>query len=265
MTKGRGLPYPIRPPTSTLYPVNRSDLPTPVGELVDRLAGEPGVVAVTFVGSRPDGTASESWDLAVYYRDESDPATLASFNGTVAALGDWGRTMNGGARLEVDGLEVNLLFRDLEIVEHWIAEAAQGRFEVDDSHVHMAGVATYTLAAELALGNVLTGSLDHDVDYPAPLAHTGASYWARHASLSLEEARLQAERGDLSGVSGHLARAAIQAAHARLCRARRWIVNEKEILERAELTHIDGLLRALDADPATLLQRVMQARALLDL
>lgn len=62
---------------------------------------------------------------------------------------------------------------------------------------------------------------------------------------------------------GHLARAYVEAAHAKLCGARRSTLNEKEILERAELTHLNQLLTALNADPVTLTQRVMQARALL--
>ncbi len=73
----------------------------------------------------------------------------------------------------------------------------------------------------------------------------------------------KAEHGDATGVLGHLARACIEVAHAHLCEARQWTVNEKEILERAELTHLNQLLTAINADPVTLMQRVMQARALL--
>ncbi len=36
-------------------------------------------------------------------------------------------------------------------------------------------------------------------------------------------------RGDRMGTSKHLARASLQAAHARLAQARRWVVHEKEI------------------------------------
>lgn len=37
--------------------------------------------------------------------------------------GDWGRIVNGGAWLEVEGERVDLLYRDLDVVEHWVAEA----------------------------------------------------------------------------------------------------------------------------------------------
>ena len=127
----------------------------------------------------------------------------------------------------------------------------------------MAGVPSYTLAAELALGRVVAGSLEDVVQYPEKLAEEGAKRWRDSAKSSLEHAGDRAEHGDLAGVLAHLARACIEVAHARLCEARRWTVNEKEILERAELTHLNQLLTALNTDPVALSQRVMQARTLL--
>jgi hypothetical protein len=65
------------------------------------------------------------------------------------------------------------------------------------------------------------------------------------------------------GREGRAANLPKPAAHARLCEAREWALDEKEILERAELTHLNEILTALNTDPVTLTQRVMQARALL--
>jgi hypothetical protein len=170
--------------------------------------------------------------------------------------------MNGGARLTVDTEAVTVHYRNLDDVEHWLDEARAGRFEVDGHEDYVAGLPTYTLAAEVALGEVLAGSLD-PLEYPDRLAHEGAAHWRRKAKSSLERADNRAARGDAPGVLRHLTRAGVEAAHARLCEARRWTVNEKEILEQAELAHVTQILTALRADPVTLMQRVMQARTLL--
>jgi hypothetical protein len=53
------------------------------------------------------------------------------FEGTVVEPGEWGRLVNGGAWLTVEGQRVALLYRDLDVVRHWSEEAEAGRYEVD--------------------------------------------------------------------------------------------------------------------------------------
>jgi hypothetical protein len=241
------------------------NVPQPIAALVDHLANLPQVVAVTDQGSRGPGPdlTDVDWNLGLYYHGGFDPKNLSHLEGTVGAPGDWGRVRNGGAVLTVSGLTVVVHYRDVDEVGHWIQEAQQGRFEVDSGLGHLAGIPTYTLAAEVVLGRVLAGSLDDAIDYPDRLAEEGADRWRRHAESSLDHAGLQATNGDVAGVMGHLARACVAVAHARLCAAREWTLNEKEILEQAELTHMNQILTALNTDPVTLTQRVMQAKALL--
>lgn len=245
--------------------MDKRELPPPIALLVDHLAAVPNVVAVTLGGSPAEGRAMtrRDWDLRVYYRDGFDPESLAHLDGTVTAPGDWGRIMNGGASLMVEGLEVDVHYRNLDDVRHWTREARDGRFEVDRAHGYLAGIPTYTLVAEVALGQVLAGSLNEVVEYPDQLAEQGAARWRNQARSSLGHAERQAAHGDIAGVMGHLVKASVEAAHARLCRARRWTVNEREILEQAELTHMTQILTALNTDPVVLTQRVMQARSLL--
>ena len=245
--------------------MNRPEFPEAIASLIDHLASLPNVVAVTLAGSTPDGgdPADRAWDFGIYYRGTFDPGGLMHLDGTATAPGAWGRILNGGASLIVDGAKVDIRYRDIDAVRHWIRESQAGRFEVDGSNESLAGIPSYTLAAELALGTVVAGSLNDAVAYPGRLAEKGSAHWRTSARRSLEHAHTRAERGDVAGVLGHLARACIEEAHARLCEARRWTVNEKETLERAELTHLNQLLTALNADPVMLMQRVMQARALL--
>ena len=245
--------------------MSKPQLPEAIASLVDHLASLPHVIAVTLGGSRAERRelADSDWDLGLYYRGEFDPRGLSHLEGTVSAPGDWGRIMNGGAWLIVDGLKVDIHYRDLDHVRHWIREAQAGRFEIDGLPGYLAGIPTYSLAAEMALGKTLAGSLDEVAGYPDRLAKEGAERWRDHARFSLEHAEIRATRGDVAGVVGHLARACVEMAHARLCEARQWMVNEKGIIERAELTHLNQILTALNTDPVRLSQRVMQARTLL--
>lgn len=131
--------------------------------LAGRLAEIPGVVAVTLGGSRATNTAvkGSDWDFGLYYRGGLDPADITALGwpGRVFAPGEWGRIVNGGAWLTVDGIKVDLIYRDLDEVLHWTAAAQDGRFEIQREVGYVAGIATYVLTGELALGRVLAGDL----------------------------------------------------------------------------------------------------------
>jgi hypothetical protein len=99
-------------------------IPQPVTELVDVLTSMPDIVAVVLGGSRAvrsDDDVSD-WDLGVYYRGEIDLTALSAF-GTVFPPGSWGRVMNGGAWLERGGEKVDVILRDLNVVEYWTMRA----------------------------------------------------------------------------------------------------------------------------------------------
>ena len=244
--------------------VDKPEIPSPIASLVDYLANLPHVVAITRRWSgRSSSEPTETWDLGLYHRGGFDPDGLVHLDGVPTTRADRGAEGNDWSTLIVDGLTVNIHSRDLDVVEHWAHEAQEGRFQVTESPGHLAGAPTYTLAAEIASSQVLAGSLDLNVDYPDRLAEVGAVRWRYHAGNSLDHAGARAALGDLPGVAHHLARAYAEAAHARLCEAREWALNEKETLERAELTHLNEILTALNTDPVALTQRVMQARALL--
>ena len=78
--------------------------------LAAQLAEIPGVVAVTLGGSRATNTAVEGsdWDFGLYYQGGLDPADIVALGwpGRVFAPGEWGRIMNGGAWLTIDGTKV---------------------------------------------------------------------------------------------------------------------------------------------------------------
>jgi hypothetical protein len=211
-------------------------LPPDISRLVDDLSAAKGAVAVTLGGSRATGAADETsdWDLGLYYRGELDLAALARW-GEVHPPGSWGRLMNGGAWLSVGGQKVDVLLRDLDAVESWSTRAAAGEFQIDGLLGYLAGVPTYLLLAERAIGRTLRGELPAVREFPSRLAEVAPGRWRFNRDFTLEHARMRATRGDVVGAVGQAAQAATEEAHARLSARREWVLNEKRIFERAEM------------------------------
>ncbi|MDX2193020.1 MAG: nucleotidyltransferase domain-containing protein [Gemmatimonadales bacterium] len=220
-------------------------LPPDVAEVVAMLATLPGTVAVALGGSRAAGgaDAGSDWDVAVYYRGALGLDALAA-RGEVHPPGAWGRIMNGGAWLRVGDLVVDVLLRDLDVVLHWTARAEAGEWELDALLGYAAGLPTYSLAAELASGRVLAGTLPVVGPMPALLRETAPPRWRFCRDFSLEYARMHAARGNVVGAVAQAARAAMEEAHARACERGLWTLNEKRLLALTGVAGLDALFAA---------------------
>jgi hypothetical protein len=210
----------------------------------------PGVLAVTLGGSRAGARhgPDSDWDFGLYYRRDLDPRDVSALGwpGQVFAPGEWGGgVMNGGAWLQVEGRRVDLHYRDLDDVEHWMAEAVEGRFRIERLLFYLAGVPTYMLVGELATARVLFGQLPRPA-FPAALRQAAPRRWREEARLTLDYAGTgHAARGDLIGCAGLLAQAVLQVAHARLAERGEWALNEKRMVEQAGLERLAGLFGQL--------------------
>ncbi|MGZ3114917.1 nucleotidyltransferase domain-containing protein [Streptomyces sp. H62] len=234
----------------------------------DRLAALPSVRAVTLGGSRAQGThrPDSDWDLAVYYRGAFDPADVRALGwpGEVSEVGGWGGgVFNGGAWLTVDERRVDLHYRDLDVVEHQVAEAQAGRFDVEPLMFHLAGIPTYLVVAELAINRVLRGELPRP-SYPEALRATAPERWYGAATATLAYAGAgHAPKGALTQVAGAIALATTQTAHAVMAARGEWVTNEKGLVERAGLGTMNGLLATLRPDPRSLSRSVTEAELML--
>ena len=227
--------------------------------LAARLAAVPGVVAVTLGGSRATGTAVEGsdWDFGLYYRGGLDPTDITALGwpGRVFAPGEWGSIVNGGAWLTVDGTRVDLIYRDLDEVLRWTAAAGNGRFEIRREVGYVAGIATYVLAGELALGRVLAGDLPRPA-FPQKLRETAPAAWFRLAAGALSFAEVYAGRQDRVACLANLCQAVLAAAQGRLAAAGEWVLNEKRLVARAGLDSIGDRLAQPGPDLGALVSDV---------
>ena len=217
------------------------------------------MVAVALGGSRADGRARphSDWDFGLYYRDTIDPAAVRAlgFEGEVFAPGEWGRFVNGGAWLRVDGQAVDLVYRDLDQVEAWVHDAEAGRFTVFREVGYVAGIPSYVAAAELAVQRVLVGTLPKP-PFPAALRATAPPWWRRIAAGGLKFAEAHARRDDAAACAGNLAVAALAEAHARLTERAEWYLPEKDLLARSDLVTVQPVFRSLGDDLMIAVTRV---------
>jgi predicted nucleotidyltransferase len=237
--------------------------------VADRLAALPAVCAVSLGGSRAQGTHTpdSDWDLAVYYRGDFNPDDLRAvgWEGEVSEIGGWGGgVFNGGAWLTIDGRRVDVHYRDLDVVEHELAEARQGRFHWEPLMFHLAGIPSYLVVAELAVNRVLRGTLPRP-EYPAALREAAPPMWRGRAALTLQYAKgSYVRRGQVTEVAGALATAAVQTAHAVLAARGEWVTNEKRLLHRAGLRGVDAITAGLRPEPEALARAVTEAERLFD-
>ncbi|MEV8322065.1 nucleotidyltransferase domain-containing protein [Kitasatospora sp. NPDC056731] len=252
--------------------------------MANRLAEVPGVVGVMLGGSRARGEhrPDSDWDLGVYYRGGLDLAALRALAGPeveVAGPGGWGPWVNGGAWLQVDGVAVDWILRDVDRVEQVWADCREGRYEVGVQAGHPLGFWSPCYAGEVALGQVLadparelTNLQQKASTYPEPLREaltTGA--W--EAEFLVAAAAKGAARADTLYVSLCLSRAVGVLVQAMFADGRRWCLNEKGALAVAETLpgaptgfgpRVRGLLGASGESAELLAATVAEARALVE-
>jgi hypothetical protein len=183
--------------------------------------------------------------------------------GEVFQVGAWGvGVFNGGAWLQIGGRKVDVLYRDLEVIDHEITESLVGRFRIEPLMFHLAGIPSYLVVGELAINRVLRGELPSPI-YPAALRAKAPDVWWRRAELRFGYARsAHAPYGRLAQCVGLIAQATCESAHAVLAARGDWVTNEKTLLTRAGLRGVDEIVAGARFEPKSLKEAVDRARTL---
>jgi hypothetical protein len=95
------------------------------------------------------------------------------------------------------------------------------------------------LAGELATGQTLWGDLPRPV-YPEALRRSAPPFWLDRANRELDYADYWAISSNPINCAGALAKILLQGAHARLAHRGIWTLNEKRMVEWADLTNLYG-------------------------
>jgi len=194
--------------------------------LVEAVQAIDGVVAVALGGSFARGiaTPTSDIDIGLYYRDDAlfkidDIRTIAkTFNDEpdpiVADYGGWGKWVNGGAWLTIEGQRVDFLYRSIDTLQDWIDRSIDGEFELDYFQQPSTGFYSYIYLGELNIchpfydENNVVSKLKKQLEiYPPKLKSLIISKFSWQADFTLYHAESAAKRGDIYVLGGCLNRA----------------------------------------------------------
>ena len=213
-----------------------------LARMARELTGVRGVVGVVLGGSRARGDAlpTSDVDLGVYYEGVPDTAELgrlaSRWSGREVAVGEpgsWGRWVDAGGWLDVEGTAIDWILRDVDRVAAQADRANRGEFAFHPQAGHPLGFLDVSYAAELATGVVLADPAGRLASVRAavtayPLALRDVMVGALwEADFLVGAAAKGARRADTTYVSLALARAVLLCAHALHAHAGRWVTNEK--------------------------------------
>ena len=222
-------------------------------KITDAFSSLPFLEGIVLGGSRATGTASRSSDLdiGIYYRKKT--VDFSRLNQVASDLddehrepligpeGDWGRWVNCGGWLKIDGLPVDLILRDLDRVEPIIYASDQGNFSPHYQTGHPHAYLDVMYRGELAASKVLYAPGDdfcrlkrQAEQYPEPLRESLISFFRFEAGFSCMLAKKSAPQGDLYYVAGHLFRSVSALNQVLFALNRTYCLNEKKAVRRIE-------------------------------
>lgn len=224
-----------------------------LNRVVEELKLLAGVDAVVLGGSHARGRArpDSDLDIGLYYSPDT-PFSIACLREIAARLNDvrepvvsdfgaWGRWVDGGAWLTIDGQRVDLLYRSLAKVAARLKDAREGRFEIDFEQQPPFGFFGPTMLGEVAIAvpmhdpRAILAQLKTNV---SPMPHALAQavvqsrLWSVEFGLTAFAPKFAAN-GDVHGVAGCLTRFANALVLTLFCLNGVYLINDKTALAEA--------------------------------
>lgn len=197
-----------------------------IESIVDKLKAVDGLQSIVLGGSWASGTqhADSDIDLGLYYNadyplDIQQVRNIATElndlpEPVVTDLGDWGRWVNGGAWLIIQGQRVDFLYRNIDFVSAIVDDCNKGEIQSDYWQQPAYGFHSYIYCAETNIcktlydpGGIIEALKAKVAQYPQPLKEKIIKDFTWSAQFTLEVARKSARQGDVYFVAGCLTRA----------------------------------------------------------
>ena len=216
-------------------------------KVVTALTAISGIEAVVLGGSRARGTHSpeSDIDIGIYY--ESATLDYVSLNKAAELIddehrknlivppGEWGKWVNGGGWLIIDGYHVDFILRDVERVENVIAECQEGNISAHYQTGHPHAYINVMYMGELAVckmlwdkkGNISLQKCTAE-QYPPKLKKAIIGFFGFEAGFSLMLAESNAKKNDYYYVTAHVVRAISSLNQVLFAINEEYCINEKK-------------------------------------
>ncbi|MBD1898341.1 nucleotidyltransferase domain-containing protein [Coleofasciculus sp. FACHB-129] len=197
-------------------------LPQFIHRIVERLQSIQGIAAIALGGSRARGnhTQKSDVDLGIYYNPEN-PLDVTALNylaselddkhraNLITPIGGWGKWINGGGWLKIEGVSVDFLYRDVVQVNRVIGDCHAGQITIDYQPGHPHGFVSSIYMGEVAIClplhdpyNVLDALKAKTTPYPIQLKQATIDTFAWEISFSLFIAQKAIARADVTYAAG---------------------------------------------------------------
>jgi predicted nucleotidyltransferase len=222
-------------------------LPDFIHHVVDRLQSIEGIAAIALGGSRARGnhTQKSDVDLGIYYQPENllDVNALNHLASElddshrpnlITPIGGWGKWINGGGWLKVEGVSVDFLYRDLVRVNRVIDDCKSGQITIDYQPGHPHGFVSSIYISEVAIclplydpHGVLEALKAKTKPYPTELKQITINTFAWEISFSLLVAKKSIIRGDVAYAAGCCFRSVACMNQVLFALNQQYLLNEK--------------------------------------
>lgn len=224
-----------------------NEMKTVLDKVVTSLTAVLGIEAIVLGGSRARGTHTpeSDVDIGIYY----DNATLdlVSLNKAAQLLddnhreklvvspGEWGKWVNGGGWLTIDGYHVDFILRDVQRVESVISECQEGGISAHYQTGHPHAYINVMYMGELAICKVLwdkQGIISElksvAEQYPPKLKQAIIGFFWFESEFSLMIAESNAGKNDIYYVTAHIVRAISALNQVLFAVNEQYCINEKK-------------------------------------
>jgi predicted nucleotidyltransferase len=229
-----------------------------VTHIISHLQHIKGISAIALGGSRARGTHTEKSDVdvGIYYEAEGslDLAELSRVatelddnhrENLITPIGGWGKWINGGGWLCVDGVAVDFLYRDLARVRQVIADNHAGKITIDYQPGHPHGFVSSIYMGEIAICQPLYDPFGVISDlkvqtspYPVALRQATIDTFAWEITFSLLVGAKAVTRGDVAYAAGCCFRSVACMNQVLFALNGEYLLNEKGALALAETFNI---------------------------
>jgi hypothetical protein len=262
-----------------------------VQDIVDKLKKVEGLQAVVLGGSRASDTERQDSDidLGLYYSEvaplDVDHVRKIAVelndipNPVVTVLGEWGKWVNGGAWLTIQGQRIDFLYKNIDFVSSIIDDCNRGETQFDSLQQPPYGFYSYIYCAETQICKILydpEGAIpklkSKVTEYSQALGYKIINSFLWDAEFSLYVAKKSARRGEVYSVAGCLSRIISNLVQVLYALNETYFINDKRVymdLERFSIKpqnfaeRIDCILGDIGHDYNKLTETLLTTQILL--